>query len=48
VLTTLTREIGLSEPSLGRLLLLQGVSGSVDDTSGVGGIIRVGDEVSVG
>lgn len=48
VLTTLTREIGLSEPSLGRLLLLQGVSGAVSDTGGVGGVIRVGDEVSVG
>ncbi|MGB3376645.1 MAG: MOSC N-terminal beta barrel domain-containing protein [Microbacterium sp.] len=48
VLTTLTREIGLSEPSLGRLLLLQGVSGSVDDTGGVGGVIRVGDEVGIG
>jgi len=48
VLTTLTREIGLSEPSLGRLLLLQGVSGSVDDASGTGGVIRVGDEVGVG
>lgn len=48
VLTTLTREIGLSEPSLGRLLLLQGVSGAVSDDGGVGGIIRVGDEVSAG
>jgi len=48
VLTTLTREIGLSEPSLGRLLLLQGVSGAVDDASGVGGVIRVGDEVTIG
>src|SRR5690606_25258063 len=48
VLTTLTREIGLSEPSLGRLLLLHGVSGAVSDTSGVGGVIRVGDDVCVG
>lgn len=48
VLTTLTREIGLSEPSLGRLLLLQGVSGAVSDTGGIGGVIRVGDEVSIG
>ncbi|BDZ39670.1 MOSC domain-containing protein [Microbacterium suwonense] len=48
VLTTLTREIGLSEPSLGRLLLLQGVSGAVGDESGADGVIRVGDEVSVG
>lgn len=48
VLTTLTREIGQSEPTLGRLLLLQGVSGAVSDSGGVGGVIRVGDEVSVG
>ncbi|CAG7596414.1 MOSC domain-containing protein [Leucobacter soli] len=37
VLTALTRDLGLSEPTLGRLLLL----------SGVGGTIRVGDEVVV-
>jgi len=48
ILTTLTREIGQSEPTLGKLLLLRGVSGAVSDTSGVGGVIRVGDEVSVG
>ncbi len=45
VLTTLTGAMGLAEPALGRLLLLSGVSGDVDDRSGHGGIIRVGDEV---
>ncbi|UJP09230.1 MOSC domain-containing protein [Microbacterium sp. KUDC0406] len=52
VLTTLTRRVGQAEPTLGRLLLLQGesgvVSGDVDDLSGRGGVIRVGDEVVVG
>jgi len=48
VLTTLTRGVGLPEPTLGRLLLLQGVSGAVGDESGVGGTIRVGDEVILG
>lgn len=46
VLTTLTRGVGLSEPSLGRLLLLDGVSGAVGDAAGVGGVIRVGDDVT--
>ncbi|MGP6170483.1 MOSC domain-containing protein [Microbacterium sp. A196] len=45
VLTTLTGALGLAEPALGRLLLLSGVSGDVDDRSGHGGVIRVGDEV---
>ncbi|WP_243229065.1 MOSC domain-containing protein [Microbacterium sp. CIAB417] len=45
VLTTLTSRIGQAEPTLGRLLLLPGVSGDVDDRSGRGGVIRVGDEV---
>ncbi|SJN45141.1 MOSC domain [Microbacterium esteraromaticum] len=48
VLTTLTREIGLPAPTLGRLLLLHGVSGAVGDDSGTGGVIRVGDEVTFG
>ncbi|MFB7249121.1 MOSC domain-containing protein [Microbacterium sp. NPDC056234] len=48
VLTTLTTRVGQSEPTLGRLLLLQGVSGDVEDRTGVGGVIRVGDEVLVG
>lgn len=46
VLTTLTHTLGLAEPALGRLLLLNGVSGDVDDRSGRGGVIRVGDEVT--
>ncbi|MFE6736476.1 MOSC domain-containing protein [Microbacterium sp. NPDC057650] len=52
VLTTLTKRVGQAEPTLGRLLLLQSeagvVSGDVDDLSGFGGVIRVGDEVTVG
>lgn len=48
ILTALTREIGLPEPTLGRLLLLQGVTGAVGDDGGAGGVIRVGDEVVVG
>ena len=48
VLTTLTRGVGLPEPTLGRLLLLNGVTGSIDDTGGAGGVIRVGDEVTIG
>lgn len=48
VLTTLTRSLGQEQPTLGRLLLLSGVSGAVDDASGVGGVIRVGDEVTFG
>ncbi|WP_406247151.1 MOSC domain-containing protein [Microbacterium sp. M] len=47
VLTTLTSRIGQEEPTLGRLLLLDGVSGGMDD-HGRGGVIRVGDEVLVG
>lgn len=46
VLTTLTGRLGQREPTLGRLLLLPGVSGDVDDASGRGGVIRVGDEVT--
>lgn len=46
VLTTLTRGVGLPEPSLGRLLLLDGVSGAVGDAAGSGGVIRVGDDVT--
>ena len=48
VLTTLTSRIGQDEPTLGRLLVLPGVSGAVDDDSGRGGVIRVGDEVVAG
>ncbi|REJ08536.1 MOSC domain-containing protein [Microbacterium bovistercoris] len=52
VLTTLTGRVGQAEPTLGTLLLLQSeagvVSGDVDDLSGHGGVIRVGDEVVVG
>jgi len=48
VLKTLTGSVGQEEPTLGRLLILPGVSGAVGDTSGVGGTIRVGDEVVVG
>lgn len=48
VLTTLTRQIGQDQPTLGRLLLLDGVSGAVGEQSGVGGVIRVGDEVTFG
>lgn len=47
VLKTLTGAFERDEPVLGRLLLLDGVSGSVDDVSGRGGVIRVGDEVRV-
>lgn len=47
VLTTLTSRIGQSEPTLGRLLILPGVTGDVDD-HGQGGVIRVGDDVVVG
>ncbi len=48
VLTSLTRRMGMRKPTLGRLLLLPGVSGDVDERSGLGGVIRVGDEVTVG
>lgn len=47
VLTTLTTRIGQREPLFGRLLLLEGVSGDVDDASGRGGVIRIGDEVTI-
>lgn len=47
VLKTLTAALGQKEPTLGRLLLLPGVSGAVDDGSGRGGVIRVGDEVRI-
>jgi len=45
VLKTLTGAIGQAEPTLGRLLLLRGVSGRVGESAGAGGTIRVGDEV---
>jgi len=48
VLKTLTGSLGQDEPTLGRLLILPGVSGAVGDDAGVGGTIRVGDEVVVG
>lgn len=48
VLRTLTGSLGMAEPALGRLLLLAGVSGDIEDRSGRGGVIRVGDTVSVG
>lgn len=48
VLTTLTRQIGQDQPTLGRLLLLDGVTGAVGEQSGTGGVIRVGDEVTFG
>ncbi|MGO2747232.1 MOSC domain-containing protein [Microbacterium sp.] len=48
VLKTLTGRLGMSEPALGRLLLLPGVSRDVEDRSGHGGVIRIGDEVVVG
>ena len=48
VLTTLTGRLGQAAPTLGRLLILPGVSGAVGDGSGTGGRIRVGDEVVVG
>lgn len=48
VLKTLTGSLGQDEPTLGRLLILPGVSGAVGDASGAGGTIRVGDEVVLG
>lgn len=48
ILTTLTGALDQDEPTLGRLLILPGVSGSVDDASGTGGTIRLGDEVTIG
>lgn len=48
VLTTLTGKVGQAEPTLGRLLLLDGVNGAVEQESGTGGTIRVGDEVVTG
>jgi len=45
VLKTLTGGVGQAEPTLGRLLQLRGVSGSVDDDAGEGGVIRIGDDV---
>jgi len=48
VLKTLTGSLGQDEPTLGRLLVLPGISGAVGDPAGVGGTIRVGDEVLVG
>lgn len=48
VLKTLTGALGQDEPTLGRLLILPGVSGAVGDVSGIGGTIRVGDEVVIG
>jgi len=48
VLKTLTGSLGQDEPTLGRLLILPGVSGAVGEDCGVGGTIHVGDEVVVG
>ena len=48
VLTALTGQVGLDKPTLGRLLLLPGVSGDVADESGRGGVIHVGDEITIG
>ena len=48
VLKTLTGSFGQGEPTLGRLLILPGVSGAVGEDSGTGGTIRVGDEVVIG
>lgn len=48
VLKTLTGSLGQDEPTLGRLLILPGVSGAVGDAAGIGGTIHVGDEVIVG
>ncbi|WP_243061957.1 MOSC domain-containing protein [Humibacter sp. RRB41] len=48
VLTTLTGRLGQREPTLGRLLILPGASGTVGDGSGIGGTIRVADEVVIG
>lgn len=48
VLKTLTGSLGQDEPTLGRLLILPGVSGAVGDDAGIGGTIRVGDEVVLG
>ncbi|MBS1906924.1 MAG: MOSC domain-containing protein [Actinobacteria bacterium] len=48
VLKTLTGSLGQDEPTLGRLLILPGVSGAVGDDSGAGGTIRVGDKVAIG
>jgi len=48
VLKTLTGSLGQGEPTLGRLLILPGVTGAVGEDAGVGGTIRVGDEVLVG
>lgn len=46
VLTALTGRLDQPEPTLGRLLLLPGVSGDVDDQAGRDGVIRIGDEVT--
>ncbi|MHA3683275.1 MOSC domain-containing protein [Leucobacter sp. HY1910] len=52
VLKTLTGTLGMSEPSLGRLLLpagldLFGARPGATDTGFAGGVIRIGDEVTV-
>ncbi len=50
LLKVLTREVGQAEPTLGVLLLPTDATGSgaVGSTSGSGGVLRLGDAVSVG
>lgn len=50
LLKVLTAEVGLAEPALGVLLLPPDATGSgaVGSDSGTGGVLRVGDRVSVG
>lgn len=50
LLKVLTAEVGLAEPALGVLLLPTDATGSgaVGSDSGTGGVLRVGDRVSVG
>lgn len=50
LLKVLTTEVGLEEPALGVLLLPTDATGSgeVGSDSGTGGVLRIGDQVSVG
>ncbi|WP_312775725.1 MOSC domain-containing protein [Corynebacterium variabile] len=50
LLKVLTAEVGLAEPALGVLLLPTDATGSgeVGSDSGTGGVLRIGDQVSVG
>lgn len=50
LLKVLTTEVGLAEPALGVLLLPTDATGSgeVGSDSGTGGVLRIGDRVSVG